>query len=77
MTNIEYTVDDVPFKTDKEFLTPLEILTRASFDPKRFYLILIEHDHEISYKDKDNERIKMHDHMKFITAKIGPTPVSQ
>ncbi len=76
MPIFEYTVDDEPFKTDKHELTPREILERAKFDPKKFYLIQVEPGKEISYQGKDEERIKMRDHMVFITAKIGPTPVS-
>ena len=76
MPKFEYTVDDEPFTTDKHDMTPREILTIAKYDPSKFYLIQIEGDHEVSYKDKPDEVIHMHDHMKFITAKLGPTPTS-
>ena len=57
-------------------MTPGQILEKAGFDPTKFYLIQIEGDHEVSYKGQDNVPIHMHNHMKFITAKLGPTPVS-
>ena len=62
--------------TEKHEMTPREILDLAGFDPSKFYLIQIEGDHEVSYKDRPDEVIHMHDKMTFITAKLGPTPVS-
>ncbi len=76
MPNFHYTVDDKPFTTTSEVMTPAEILSKAGFDPTKFYLIQIEGDHEVSYKGEPDKPIHMHDHMVFITAKLGPTPVS-
>ena len=76
MPTFHYSVDDEPFETHLEVMTPREILDIAKFDPQKFYLIQIEGDHDVSYEGKLDERIHMHNDMKFITAKIGPTPVS-
>lgn len=76
MPEFDYSVDDEKFETEKHKLTPREILTNAGYDASAFYLIQIEGDHDISYKDKLDDEIELHNHMKFITAKLGPTPVS-
>lgn len=69
MAIIEYTVDDIPLKTDGEFLTPLAILTRAGLDPKKFRLVLIDGDGRgrTSYAGTDIERIPVRANMKFIS----------
>lgn len=77
MVKFEYTVDDETFTTSEKELTPRQILTEARFDPTKVYLILTEGDHDVSYRDKPDEVIHMHEKMIFITAKLGPTPVSQ
>lgn len=81
MPTFEYTVDGEPYTTDKQIMTPNEILLGAKCgtskcDPSIYYLIQIEGDHDVSYKDKGTEQIHTHNNMKFVTAKIGPTPVS-
>ena len=73
---IHYTVDDEPQVTESHELTPVQILKDAKIDPASHYLVQIEGKHQISYKDKPNEEIKMHDHMKFISVSTAPTPVS-
>ena len=73
---IEYTVDDEPQSTTSEQLTPREILTNAHFDPNSHYLVQIEGKHQESYKDRPDEPIHMHPHMKFVSVSTGPTPVS-
>jgi len=74
---IEYTVDDECQSTTKRILTPTEILGNAKVDPSTHYLVqIIGGKERVSYKDKPNEPIHMHEHMKFVSVRVGPTPVS-
>ena len=73
---IDYTVDDEPQSTTSKVLTPRQILTDAGIDPATHYLVQLQGQHQISYKDTPDVEIKMHEHMKFISISIGPTPVS-
>ncbi|MDD5703371.1 MAG: hypothetical protein PHU23_15160 [Dehalococcoidales bacterium] len=76
MPTFHYTVDDEPQTTDLHQMTPVQILTNAGIDPASHYLIQLEGHNKISYKDKPDEIIHMHQHMKFISASMAPTPVS-
>jgi hypothetical protein len=76
---IHYTLDDEPQTTTQHILTPVEIMENAKphpIDPAAHYLVQIEGHHQVSYKDKPNEPIHMHEHANFITVSTGPTPVS-
>jgi hypothetical protein len=77
---IEYFVDDEPQRTTEKVLTPTQILTKAGIDPASHYLVQIKihdgHKEQISYKDKPNEEILMHECMKFVSNSKVPTPVS-
>lgn len=74
---IHYRVDDEPQETTKHIMTPTEIMGKAKVDPKTHYLIrLIGEKTQESYKDRPDAKIHMHEGMRFITASLGPTPVS-
>ena len=73
---IDYTVDDEPQSTTSKVLTPRQILTDAGIDTATHYLVQLQGQHQISYKDTPDVEIKMHEHMKFISIATGPTPVS-
>jgi len=73
---IDYFVNDEPQSTTEKELTPVQIMTKAGIDPDTNYLIEIRGNHQISYRDKPNDPIKLHEKMKFISNFIGPTPVS-
>lgn len=73
---IEYTVNDEPQSTNEKDMTPVQIMEKAGIDPAHNYLIQIEGNHKVSYKDKPNEIIHMHEKMVFITNFTGPKPVS-
>ena len=74
---IHYEVDGEKQTTHEHKLTPRQIMKNAKVDPETHYLIELRGKHEQhSYTDKPDEPIKMHNHMKFITASLGPTPVS-
>ena len=73
---IDYTVDDEPQFTTSKILTPRQILTDAGIDAATHYLVQLQGQHQISYKDTPDVEIKMHEHMKFISIATGPTPVS-
>lgn len=74
---IEYKVDDDSYYTNEKEMTPRDILHKAHFDPKQVYLIQITDAGETSYKDNVDEKILMYSNMVFITARLGPTPVSK
>lgn len=76
MPTFNYTVDDESQSTELHQMTPVQILTNAGIDPASHYLVQIEGHNKVSYKDKPNEIIHMHQHMKFISVSTGPTPVS-
>jgi hypothetical protein len=76
---IHYSVDDEPQTTHDHVLTPVQIMETAKphpIDPATHYLVQIEGHHQVSYKEKPNEQIHMHEHAKFVTVSTGPTPVS-
>jgi hypothetical protein len=73
---IHYTVNDEPQSTTLREMTPVQIMENAGIDPAQNYLIQIEGNHQVSYKDNPNEIIHMHERMKFITNFMGPQPVS-
>jgi hypothetical protein len=76
---IDFTLDDEPQTTTERILTPTAILRNAKphpLDPATHYLIQIVGHEQISYKDKPNEEIHMHEHMKFVSESTGPTGVS-
>ncbi|HYT69427.1 MAG TPA: hypothetical protein VEL51_23615 [Vicinamibacterales bacterium] len=76
MATFNYTVDDEPQSTGAHVLTPVQILGAANIDSSSHYLVQLEGQHQVSYQEKPNEEIHMHDHMKFISISTGPTPVS-
>jgi hypothetical protein len=74
---IHYKVDDEPQETERHILTPTEIMDKAKIDSKSHYLIrLIGKKDQESYKDRPDATIHMHEGKRFITASLGPTPVS-
>jgi hypothetical protein len=76
---IRFTVDGEPYETTERELTPNEILKRfAGKDPSTHYLVQIQGQghHPISFQDKGDEPIKLHNEMKFQVVSTGPTPVS-
>lgn len=72
----DYTVDDEPQHTSEHMLTARQVLTNAGLDPAQRYLIQLVGTNKVSYQDKPDEQIHMHEKMVFITAGLGPTPVS-
>ncbi len=76
---IHYTLDDEPQTTAERVLTPRQILKNAKphpIDPETHYLIQLEGHHQVSYKDRPDEPIHMHENMRFISESVGPCPVS-
>ena len=74
---IHYLVDGEAQETTKHILTPTDIMDKAKVDPKTHYLIrLIGEKKQESYQDRPEAKIHMHQGMRFITASLGPTPVS-
>jgi hypothetical protein len=72
---IVYKVNDEDQTTRSGHLTAKEILRHAGIDPTVNYLAEVFPEH-ISFEGKPEERIRMYQHMKFISVSIKPTPVS-
>ncbi len=73
---IEYKVNDEAQTTKHRYLKANEILANAGIDPAANYLSEVYPEH-VSFEGKPEERIHMHQHMKFISVSIKPTPVSE
>lgn len=74
---IHFTVDGEPYETLERELTPNDILRNfAGKDPATHYLVQIQGQHRVSYQDKGDKPIKMHEGMRFQVISTGPTPVS-
>lgn len=74
---IHYTVDSEPQTTDRRELTPRQILVNAKDDPAKVYLIEVKGKEQVSFKDKPDVEIHMHDGMIFVTAALGGGGVSR
>jgi hypothetical protein len=72
---ITYFVDNEPQTTTKAELTVREILAKSGNDPATHYLVELQGDHQIPYKNLDEE-LKVHENEKFAAIFTGPTPVS-
>jgi hypothetical protein len=73
---IEYRVNDEKQETKHRRLTARQILENAGIDPTGNYLSEVFPEH-VSFEGKPEESIQMHQHMKFISVSIKPTPVSK
>jgi hypothetical protein len=75
---IHFTVDGDPVESDKQVMTPNEIIRQfgEGRDPATNYLVRIEEKNTESYKDNGDEPIELHDGMRFQIISTGPTPVS-
>ena len=73
---IHYTVADEPQTTTEHTLTPHQIMSNAGINPDENYLVEIRGRERVSFKDKPNEPIHMHEGQKFVVVFVGPVPVS-
>jgi hypothetical protein len=73
---IHYSVDDEPQETSERTLTAEQILRNAGLDPATHYLVQLEGAHQVSYKDNPSATIHLHEHQRFVSNALGPTPVS-
>lgn len=71
MPTFEYTIDNEPQSTDQLELTAVQIMNNAKIDPNKNYLVELEGQHQIPYKDNPQTLIHMHEHMKFITVALS------
>ena len=77
MPVFHYTVDGEPLSTESHDLTAIDILKSAKIDPTKNYLVEIEGDHQVSYKDDPNKEIHMHENMTFVSVTLqGTVPLS-
>ncbi len=73
---IHYLVGDEPQETTQRVLSPREIMSKAGIDPSQNYLVEIVGRERVSFKDKPDAGIEMHDGQRFVTVFCGPVPVS-
>ena len=73
---IHYTVDGEAQESAERMLTPAQIITNAGLDPGERYLVEIRGHQQVSFKDKMDEPIKLHENQKFVTVFTGPVPVA-
>lgn len=73
---IHYTVSDEPQTTTERTLTPKQIMENAGINPDENYLVEIRGRERVSYKDKSNDPIHMHEGQKFVVVFVGSVPVS-
>lgn len=71
----EYTVDTEAQSTHEHQLTAGQILTNAGLNPAERYLIELHGKEQVPHKDPADV-IHMREHAKFISAFVGPVPVS-
>ncbi len=76
MPEFKFVVDDEYLTTSEHTLTPAQILVLAKLDPGNYYLILVHGEKQTSFQDNPEEKIHMHQNMKFISVFLGDTPVS-
>ncbi len=75
---IRFTVDGEPCETEKQEMTPNEIIREfGGKDPSVNYLVKIEGNHKVSYQGKGDEPIKLHNNLNFQIISTGPTLVSE
>jgi hypothetical protein len=75
--SFSFEIDGAPYSTQDKTLTPRELLSQfAHLDPDSHYLIEINGRDQKSFEGAPDQTIHMHQHQKFITASLGPTPVS-
>jgi hypothetical protein len=74
---IHFHIDEEPYDTKARELTPRQLIAEfAGLDPAAYYLVQLHGHEQASYQDRPDVEIVMEDHDRFITASIGPTPVS-
>lgn len=75
MPTFDYTVDGEPQQTDQHELTVRKILENAGVNPTERYLIELRGKEQFPLRDLD-ATVHINEHLKFITAFIGPVPVA-
>ncbi len=74
---IHFKVDGEEYETCKPETTPNQIISEfGKKDPATNYLVKIEGAHKISYRDKGDQEIEIHECDSFQIVSIGPMPVS-
>lgn len=74
---VEFTIDGEPFTTAEKTLTARELLVDyIRLDPATHYLIWVRGREQTSYEGDPDAVIEIHEKQVFITASLGPTPVS-
>ena len=74
-TVFHFTVDGEQLTTTEPLLTVAQILTLAGLDLNQHYLVEYA-EHRINYKGRNAHVVTMHDGQVFVSAHLGPVPVS-
>jgi hypothetical protein len=73
----DFVIDEESYETAEHQLTPSQLLSEfAHLDPAAYYLVELRGQQQVSYQNQADAPIHMHEHAKFITVSLGPTPVS-
>jgi hypothetical protein len=74
---IEFTIDGERFAAPEHEVTARQLLVEdAHLDPATHYLIWVHGREQTSFETDPDAPIHLHEHQMFITAAVGPTPVS-
>ncbi len=68
--------DNEPLRLPDDHMTPNEILTVGGLDPATHYLVEKQGRHQIEYKGKGDDEIRVHDGDVFVSVSTGPTTTS-
>jgi|GEM_PF-4317949 len=70
------TVDGESVEIPRKGVTASRILEAAGLDPTVRYLIEKKGNRTISYKDRPDALVKVHQNQVFLTGRVGPVPVA-
>lgn len=73
---IHLSIDGDPYETAEKALSARQILGLAGLDVAKYYLVEIRGNEQISFQDRPDEPIHLHERMKFVSVSMGPTNVS-
>ena len=73
---VTITVDRESISGVPRSTTPNEILRLAGIDPTSHYLVKITGRHQESFEGRGEDPLPVHEHEKFVSLSIGPTPTS-
>lgn len=73
---IRLLIDGDPYETDEKAPSARQILGLAGLGAAKYYLIEIRGNEQISFQDRPDEPIHLHEGIEFLSVSTGPTNVS-